>query len=181
MSRLLADLVIALGIVELPRRRVAEIREPEPEDPPRQLNEHGMPIFAIAEDDPRLPDLMRRMNAARLPQEVLHITDTQADDPIRRFDASNNPVDVLPALPPLPGWTQALQAFEPAAKGADRAMAQLAKVWPQPQRKPPPCAGHSRLGRPFRVGGESRRPGTADAEKRAKRKAAEKSRRRNRR
>ena len=145
MSRLLAELVIAPGIVEIPRPR-AMVVGAEP------------------------PDLARRIASMDQPIDVLHITDAQADDLIRRFDASNNPVDALPALPPRPEWTQALQAFEPAVK-----------VWPQPQRKPPPCAGHSRLGRPFRVGGESRRPGTADAEKRAKRKAAAKSRRRNRR
>lgn len=167
MSRLLADLVIALGNIGVPRSRIIEIHPP-PGLPPR--------VMVVGAE----PDLARRIASMNQPIDVLHITDAQAEDLIRRFDASNSPVDTLPALPPRPEWAEALQAFEPAAKDAERAMAQLAKVWPQPQRKPAPCAGHSRHGRPFRVGGETRRPGTADVDKRAKRKAAEKSRRRNR-
>lgn len=103
--------------------------------------------------------------------EVMDPADPRLADPIRRHDASNSPVDETPALPPAPDMARLFA--DPPSWGAN--------AGPKPQRKPPPCAGHSRLGRPFRVGGESRRPGTADAEKRAKRKAAEKSRRRNRR
>ena len=165
-SFLRAHLAIALGITGATPKPT----EPDPEDPPRRLNEHGMPIFVIAGDDPRLPDLIHRMDAARLPREVVHLTDAQVTDLCRRHDASNSPVDVLPALPPRADMARLFE--DPPvwhAHGEPRS------------KRPPPCAGHSRLGRPVRVGGEARRPGTADSEKRAKRKAAEKSRRRNRR
>ena len=171
-SFLRAHLAIALGLTGA----TPKPREPDPEDPPP-----GLPPCVMVVG-PGSPELDRRIIMGNDTIEVVHLTDAQVTDLIHRHDASNNPVDETPALPPRPEWDQVLRAFEPAAKDADRAMAQLVKVWPQPQSKrPPPCAGHSRLGRPVRVGGEARRPGTADAEKRAKRKAAEKSRRRNRR
>jgi hypothetical protein len=139
---------------------VIEIREPEPEDPP------ALPPHVMVIDSPS-PELVSRL---RDNHEVIVM---RTDDP-RLADMMTHAEPVMPTLPPMPDMSEVF---------ADPREAMTRSIRPPPARvesKPPPCAGHSRLGRPVRVGGEARRPGTADAEKRAKRKAAEKSRRRNR-
>lgn len=121
-----------------------------------------LPVFVIAENAARLPDLIHHMDAERLPREAIHLTDAQADDLIRRFDASNNLVDETPALPPAPDMARLFA--DPPSWGTNAGP------------MPPPA------GKPGRRRTSSWRTETPEqrAEKRAKRKAAEKSRRRNR-
>lgn len=140
--------------------------EPELEDPPSSL---PLRVMVVGPQSEATKHRISGMNDGLI--ELVDASDPRIDEAMRRLDASNSPVDTLPALPPLPEWDRALQAFEPAAKDAERAMAQLAKAWPQPP-----------AGKPGRRRTSSWRIETPEqrADKRAKRKAAEKARRRNR-